>query len=428
MSQLYRGLGTKLFSPRFGFFLFVCAVGFTYGILPFYLYSCGGASEYFLKLSLLTAVSILGLFSGYMLPVLDGQFVSGAPRIFLSSDLFNFIVWGFFFIFAFYTFYTAPSIPLLSAIQGASADDLSQQRGDFFKGRSGFEAALLYLSTIFTTVLIPYSLVLMFLKRSALRYPFLLVAFVFCISFLQKSLFLNVFMPVMVCFALSGRLSFKALVLCMTLAVLLLLAAVFISLGGGDGGAGFAESTPLAEYFSATYLPIGGGDYFIWRAFAVPLFTATDTLQVHTEIFNGEYLMGATSLLLSLLTGAERINIERYVFQHQFGSWNEIANANAVFITDAFVNFGWLGVILFSMVIGQVFRWFRLSKDIAFKSLWPVFAFTLFSASLIGMLISNGFVYMLLHALLIRVNLGVGNRAIAGDQFDSPSVQKVHVE
>ncbi|WP_152031508.1 hypothetical protein [Pseudomonas putida] len=425
---MYRGLGAKLFSPRFGFYLFVCAVGFTYGILPFFLYSYGGVSEYFLKLSLLTAVAIISLFVGFKLSVLDGQFVPGAPRVILSSGLFNFVVWAFFFVFAFYTFYTAPSIPLLSAIQGAGADDLSQQRGDFFKGRSGFESALLYLSTIFTTVLIPYSLVLMFLKRSALRYPLLLVAFVFCISFLQKSLFLNVFMPVMVCFALSGRLSFKALITCMALAVLVLLAAVFISLGGGDSGGAVAESTPLAEYFSATYLPSGGGDYFLWRAFAVPLFTATDTLQVHADIFNGEYLMGATSLLLSLLTGAERINIERYVFQHQFGSWNEIANANAVFITDAFVNFGWLGVILFSVVIGQVFRWFRLSGDIAFKSLWPVFAFTLFSASLIGMLISNGFVYMLLHALLIRVSLGAGDRAIAGEQVDSSSVQKVHVE
>lgn len=428
MSQLYRGLGAKLFSPRFGFYLFVCAVGFTYGILPFFLYSYGGVSEYFLKLSLLTAVAIISLFVGFKLSVLDGQFVPGAPRVILSSGLFNFVVWAFFFVFAFYTFYTAPSIPLLSAIQGAGADDLSQQRGDFFKGRSGFESALLYLSTIFTTVLIPYSLVLMFLKRSALRYPLLLVAFVFCISFLQKSLFLNVFMPVMVCFALSGRLSFKALITCMALAVLVLLAAVFISLGGGDSSGAAAESTPLAEYFSATYLPSGGGDYFLWRAFAVPLFTATDTLQVHADIFNGEYLMGATSLLLSLLTGAERINIERYVFQHQFGSWNEIANANAVFITDAFVNFGWLGVILFSVVIGQVFRWFRLSSDIAFKSLWPVFAFTLFSASLIGMLISNGFVYMLLHALLVRVSLGAGDRAIAGEQVDSSSVQKVHVE
>ena len=53
--------------------------------------------------------------------------------------------------------------------------------------------------------------------------------------------------------------------------------------------------------------------------------------------------------------------------------------------------------------VGQVFRWFRISKDVAFRSLWPIFAVILFSAPLIGMLLSNGFAYMLFHALFIRV-------------------------
>jgi len=402
---MYSSLGAKLFSPRFGFYLFVVAVGTTYGIMPAVLYFFAGATDYFLKLSVLTLVAVMALFVGYKLPILDGQFAPGAPRLIVPSGLFNFCVWTFFFVFAFYTFYTAPSIPLVSAIQGAGADELSQQRGDFFKGRSGFESMLLYLSTIFTTVLIPYSLVTMFLKKSFLRFFFLIVSFFFCISFLQKSLFLNIFLPVMVCFALSGRLSFKALTFCFASAVAILVAAVFLSLGGGGAGEFNASGAPLAQYFSSTYLPSGAGDYFIWRAFAVPLFTATDTLLVQAEIFKNEYLLGATSLLISLLTGSERINIERYVFQHQFGSWNEIANANAVFITDAYVNFGWVGVIAFSLLIGQVFRWFRLSQDVALKSLWPIFAFTLYSASLIGMLISNGFLYMLFHALLVRISL-----------------------
>ncbi|TCP75502.1 hypothetical protein EC849_108104 [Pseudomonas putida] len=415
MDKVQSSLGAKLFSPRFGFYLFVVVVGVTYGLMPALLYFFAGASEYFLKLSVLTLVALIALVAGYKLPVLDGQFGVGAVRIIIPSRLFNFCVWSFFFIFAFYTYYTAPSIPLISALQGAGADELSQQRGDFFKGRSGFETILLYLSTIFTTVLIPYSLVLMFLKKSPLRYLFLIVAFAFCISFLQKSLFLNVFLPVMVCFALAGRLSFKALVVCLGLAITILVAAVFLSLGGGEAGEINASGAPLAEYFSSKYLPSGAGDYFLWRAFAVPLFTATDTLLVQAEVLKNDFLLGSTSTLISLLTGAERVNIERYVFQHQFGSWNEIANANAVYITDAYVNFGWLGVITFSLLIGQVFRWFRLSQDIAFKSLWPIFAFTLYSASLIGMLISNGFAYMLLHALLVRIGLGGSNEAKISD-------------
>ncbi|MDM3888179.1 hypothetical protein QSV36_21630 [Pseudomonas sp. BCRC 81390] len=417
-----QSLGAKFFSPRFGFYLFVAAVGLTYGVAPALLYFFAGATDYYLKLSLLTLVALIALVVGYKLPVLDGQFRPGAVRVIVSSRLFNLCVWSFFFVFAFYTYYTAPSIPLISAIQGAGADELSQQRGDFFKGRTGFETILLYLSTIFTTVLIPYSLVVMFLKKSPLRYLFLFVAFVFCISFLQKSLFLNVFLPVMVCFALAGKLSLKSLALCLALAISVLMAAVFLSLGGGEAGEINAGGAPLAEYFSAKYLPSGARDYFIWRAFAVPLFTATDTLLVQTEIFKNDFLMGSTSLLISALTGMERVNIERYVFQHQFGSWNEIANANAVYITDAYVNFGWVGVIAFSMLVGQVFRWFRLSYDIAFKSLWPIFAFTLYSASLIGMLISNGFAYILFHALLIRISLG----AVAQEKFPLTTLSRVH--
>lgn len=61
------------------------------------------------------------------------------------------------------------------------------------------------------------------------------------------------------------------------------------------------------------------------------------------------------------------------------------------------------GVFVFGVFVGQVFRWFRISQDIAFRSLWPLFAFVLFSAPLIGMLLSNGFAYMLFHALFIRI-------------------------
>ena len=114
-------------------------------------------------------------------------------------------------------------------------------------------------------------------------------------------------------------------------------------------------------------------------------------------------LLGATSSLLSAVFGLERINLERFVFEHQFGGWNDTANANAVYIVDAYANFGYVGVVIFGLFIGQIFRWFRLSSDGAFKSLWVIFAFTLFNASLIGMLFSNGFLYMIFHTLFVSV-------------------------
>lgn len=401
--EMINNFSKRLFSPSSGFYIFLVLISVTYGLVPLVISLVFNGSDYFLKLSTLTFLGATALFVGYKTPLLDGQFNNKALRISINSAVFNFIIWSFFFIFVFYTFYTASSIPLLSALQGASADALSQQRGDFFKGRTGIETGLLYLSTIFTTVLIPYSIVLMYLKRSPFRHLFLIIAFLFCISFLQKALFLNVFLPLLVCFAVIGKLPLKALLPCAAGAICLLGFAVYLSLGV-DSGIDTERKFDILTYYSSTYVPQSSGDYFVWRIFAVPVFTATDTLLVHAEKFGGDSLLGATSLLVSTITGAERINIERYVFQHQFGSWNEIANANAVFITDAYINFSWVGVVLFAGFVGQVFRWFRLSDDIAFKSLWPVFALTLYSASLIGMMISNGFVYILVHALLIRVS------------------------
>ncbi|MCW2292121.1 hypothetical protein M2262_002171 [Pseudomonas sp. BIGb0408] len=399
---ILKNLAERLFFPGFGFFVFVLFIGVTYCIIPFFLFMFFSVDEFFIKLSGLTFFSIIILIVGYFTPLIDGQFSEGARRIVISSSFFNSVVWAFFLVFAAYTFYTAQSIPLYSALLGASADALSQERGDFFKGRTGAESMLLYLSTIFTTVLIPYSLVLMYRDNNRYRHFLFLMSFAFCVSFLQKALFLNIFLPVLVCFAITGRLSLRMFLGCLFGIPLILVAAVFLSLGDASTAL-VSEGVKLDYYFSSKYLPVGGMDYLFWRIFAVPLFTATDTLLVHSEIFKGEFLMGATSTLLSLISGMDRINIERYVFQHQFGSWNEIANANAVFVSDAYVNFGWVGIFCFSFLIGQVFRWFRLSSDIAFKSLWPVFALTLYSASLIGMLMSNGFLYILFHALFLRI-------------------------
>src|SRR5690606_18897181 len=169
MSYL-KSLTGKLFSPEFGFFVFVFAISITYCVLPFLLFVFFSADEYFLKISVLTVFSVVFLLVGYFTPLIDGQFSPNVCRVVVSSACFNFSVWVLFLIFLLYTFYTAPSIPLYSSLQGASAEDLSLERGAFFKGRTGVETILLYLSTIFTTFLVPYSLVLMYQARNRWRH------------------------------------------------------------------------------------------------------------------------------------------------------------------------------------------------------------------------------------------------------------------
>ncbi len=398
----HRHLLQKIFSAEYALATFCCALALVYGIVPMVIYEFFIPEESFALLSRLTALSIIGMMVGSRLSIFDARFRPAAARLNIQPGVFHGTTWVIFAVFLIITFATAPSIPLISAFQGASSGDLTLERGAFLKTRQGAEVALLYISTFLMNTVIPYSIVLLYATRSRFRHLCALLFFLFCISFLQKTLFLNLVLPLLAYFAISQRLPRNLAVAWILASVAIVIAGTYLAVGDiGTDDAGLLGDP--STYLSAAYGASTPLDFLLWRAVAVPVFTASDTLLVHAEQFGGQPLMGATSSLLAALTGHERINIERIVFEHQFGGWNDIGNSNAVFITDAYINFGFTGTFIIGLMVGQVFRWFRISRDIGFSSLWPLFAFVLFSAPFIGMLFSNGFAYMLIHAALIKV-------------------------
>lgn len=389
----------RLLDPDKGLHVFCFALAFAYGIAPLAVYIFHPAGGSYLKLALITFCSIGAILIGSRFSLLDHRFREATSRLFIPDRWFNLTTWGIFLIFFAVTLATAPSIPILSAFQGASGSELSDERGAFLKGRQGAEIALLYVSTFLVNTIVPYSVVLLYLRRSKWRHISAFVFLLFCISFMQKSLFLNLTLPLLVFMAYSRQLGRRAFFAIAAGSIALLLVTTALSLRSEESSA----SGRGGDFLSAMYAPSGPVEYFFWRSVAVPVFTASDTLVVHAQRFQDRPLFGATSTFLSLVFNLERVNLERYVFEHQFGGWNEIANSNAVFSVEAYVNFDWIGVVIFGFFVGMVFRWFRLASDPAFKSLWILFAFVLFSAGLIGMLLSNGFAYMLFHALYFRV-------------------------
>lgn len=388
----------RLFDPSNGLIVFSLVVGLVYGVAPVIAYFFLPQNDAFLKLAAITLCSLAAMVIGSKISVFDCRFTSHTPHIFISVRHFIVFTWSVFLVFFVVAFATAPSIPILSAFQGASANELSQERGDFLKGRQGAGITLLYISTFLVNTIVPYSIILLYSFRSKFRHLSAMLFFLFCVSFLQKSLFLNLVLPLLAYFAISRKMRGKVLFGLISGSLALLVLTTFLSLSGE-----MSESENSGDYMSAQYIPANFLDYFLWRSTAVPIFTAADTLIVHAEQFGASPLLGATSSLLAAIFDVERVNIERFVFEHQFGSWNDTANANAVFVIDAYVNFDWFGVVAFGLFVGLVFRWFRISQDVAFRSLWVIFAFILFSSPLIGMLLSNGFLYMLFHALYIRV-------------------------
>lgn len=394
---------SKLTSPRYAPALFSLALIILYAIVPLFVDALYLNNPYFFELGCMSLLACASVMVGFRSPLLDGRFGSKARYFVINESLFHAVVWAAFALFIAVTFYTAKSIPLWSALAGADANTLSVERGEFLKGRVGAELALLYISTIFVNTLLPYSMVRLFMGKSKWRYPLAGLFFFFSISFLQKTLFLNLILPLGYYAAQRLKINFRKVLLALGTAWVLLYFLTLISTRGESVAALVYGDVDVNMLFSATFRPVGTMEMLLWRIFSVPVFTATDMLLVFRQQLGGNELMGATSSLLSTLFGMQRVNIERMVFAHQFGAWNEIANANAVFFVDAFVNFGWVGIVLFSMFVGQTLRWFYLSDDEAFKALWPLYCFVLLSAPLIGMLFSNGYLYMFFHALFIRL-------------------------
>jgi hypothetical protein len=303
------------------------------------------------------------------------------------------------------TISTAESVPLISALRGASASVLSQQRGEFLKARVGAEAILAYLSTIFVSALLPYSLASLFIKRQRLRFLLLFIFLCYSVSFLQKALFFNVLVPLLYLFVVyDTKKSPKTFYICVASVALLYFLTKLAFENDLYSFATLTDEVP-GEYWTASYLANDPFDYLLWRIVSVPIFTATDTLRVVTEQFNGRWLWGATSSFFSSLFFLDRIPLEKIVYEFQWG-WNETANANANYITEAYVNFGWAGVVMFSLFVGQTLRWFRRSRDYAIKSLWPIYFFAIFTSGLIGTLLSNGYIIIFFISLFIKISQG----------------------
>ncbi|MBT2342224.1 MULTISPECIES: hypothetical protein [Pseudomonas] len=393
-----------LTNTRFSLYLVAFALSLVYMVMPFFVNYIFLPSEYFLKLSLMTFFSVLSMFVGYYLPLVDFRFRASAQRLVVNANTVHFFVWVIFLVFLFVTLYTAPAIPLVSAMLGASSEELSAQRGAFLKGREGAEVALIYISTIFMSAFLPYSLARMFLDGHRLRYLCLLVFFGYSLSFLQKALFLNALLPLLYVASQRKKISLPVALFVFSGGALILYVVTLLAMGGSESNpsVGAGGGVLSADFYSAKYLPDSAVDHLIWRAVSVPMFTASDTLLVLDQQFNNEPLYGATSGFFASLFSLDRVFLEKLVFEHEWG-WNETANSNAVYFTEGFANLGWFGVWLYSFFVGQTFRWFRKSEDHAFKSLWLIFFLGLFTSGLIGTLLSNGYILMFAACLFLKV-------------------------
>lgn len=379
--------------------LILCfALSITYAVLPFFLYLIDYRDSSYLVLPALTLLAVVSLSLGASIPYFDAIFDGRSPKLVIGPTIFNFLLWVFFVSFVFFVLLTAPKIPLIAAMQGADIESVTVLREQFFKAREGWQSSLVYINGVISGSIIPFSLALLFLYGSRLRWVALIFFLIFSLSFVEKAFFFKAALPLLYLIAqghAKTRLSSSGLLIG---SIILLFLITFFS---GSGSLERAFSDP---FFSVNYIPEGAFDHLIWRSIAIPMLTALDAIQLFNDQFYGQYFGGATSSFVSTIIGVDRIEFERLVFAFQWGqNETETGSANSVYITEAYTNFGLFGVFFISLFIGLCMRFFSISHDEAFRSLWPVFAFGIYTSGFLGMLFSNGFLFLFILAAFVRV-------------------------
>jgi hypothetical protein len=401
----------RLMSADLSGSLLALSIAAMYSALPLgVLLVSGIENEFFVALAQLAAVGAICIYLGSKLGLLDPFARAVFPIVRMEVTPFVIFVWGAFLVFVAVACATAEKIPFVAALQGADPETLVVLRERFLKAREGWQSSFVYINAILSGALVPYSLVLMLLHRHKYRWLCLGVFLLYCVSFVEKVYFMKAMVPVAYV-TIQGLIQTRIRLRTLVASGVGVLALVTILSGVGTTGTGEGEG----DFFSSSF---GAGSplaFMAWRSTAVPVFTAADALRVFEQDFGGRPLMGASSTFLAAIFGLERVDVEREVFAAQWGQTEtETGNANSVYLTEAFVNFGYVGVVAFSLLIGLICRVFATSRDEALRSLWMLFAFSVFVSGLTGTLLSNGFLVVL--ALSAAVSFEAGDREPERDE------------
>lgn len=303
---------------------------------------------------------------------------------------------------------TAPSIPLLDAVNGGGAGDVSESREQFLKARTGWSTAFVYAHALLAGSLVPYAIAALLTYRLRGRMAAICVFFLGCLIFAEKAFFLKSIIPIGTVEWRRGRGGIVLAIGAVTIACLMALGV--LTMRNTSEQSSESDSRPLNVYFSSAHVAEASSsttEYMVWRALAVPIFTAVDSLSAFRQIYGAQHFLGSTSSFVSGVSGREHIQFERSVFEFQ---WRQNAtgtgSSNTIYFIEAFVNFGIPGVTIFSIIAGACLAFLARSADPALAALWPLFLFAVYTGGLIGTLLSNGFVAVAILSLAVRCSRG----------------------
>ena len=372
----------------------------------------------------------------------------------------------FYFAMIFYAILTSERVALWEALSGASADDIAFAREALFRNRFGWEKSLVYANAIFSSALMPYILVICYIEKKSYRHVLLAMFAMSLLPSLEKVLILKAFLPLILLGFNGYFPRRRVIQMAGGTMIIIVGAFFFSKMGGADYlrqnritiNLLQAQKVALYEWMKNTPRltekdreKMTSGeiqrsreiereseiiyraqdntiqknlDYFIWaeryllkynifgdgrlqyvvnRVLWIPYVTAYDWLGYFYEKLEGKYLFGKTSSLIAWITGEVKFPMEREVFKYQFGeSGPQTASANASFLVDAFVNFGWIGVVIYASLFAALTWLVVVQANPAMQACYYYFALQASMGGLSGVLFSNGMLLLILLAFFAR--------------------------
>lgn len=332
------------------------------------------------------------------------------------------IVAGFFVLLALCCV-TADRVPLVEALRGASFLDLFHDRNDFLRERIGSGQLLNYAFAIMTQSLMPFAVAVAFWSRSRWRWLAVILFAVGTSLTLAKASFIYVAMPLIMLFLMQSRWRAAGA----TLLAFVLMLGVMSTLSSGVVGAW--ERTAHGEHVTQTQVALPADTPARYNIFGehtalalianrivwIPYATALDWFRYQDEKLDGSYVLGRSIRPVAALLGQPRLQLEKEVAALQWGSSGG-GTSNAVFIADAWLNWGPLGVIVYALMLALTIKLIEASDypPLIAAAAMPVWLTGV--SALPPVYFSGGLGFLLVAALLLRAEASVVCVGLPGER------------
>ncbi len=321
-------------------------------------FSSGNANAY--SLFLLSILAVFSYFIGYKW--FSIKEVQVAMKLFKNYQV-NWEVWAWvalsiYFTVIGYACFKAPQIALFASFKGASIMDLSILREQFLRTGVGFERVPLYIYTICITSVIPLIIAQLFLTKKRTRFVILFLFILSLLLTLEKGRALVGMLPLIVLHANRGKLK-KSYTILACLIVVIAITSILArgGLTNADGGNMPDKMASVPEKYNVFPGKTGQAYYLINRVIYIPYMTAIDWLDYKNQILNDRKMHGQSIGAVAKLMHLEKINLEREVFAFEWGqNMTGTGSANTAYYIDAYLNFGVIGVVLYSFLLAFIIK------------------------------------------------------------------------